>query len=68
MAVLLQRADGGVEERMVVAVGEGMTAHDLDLHPQRHSDRFCSVRCGAGCYALFFADPDGPKLEFVHWP
>jgi glyoxylase I family protein len=23
---------------------------------------------GAGYYALFFADPDGLKLEFVHWP
>ena len=22
---------------------------------------------GAGYYALFFADPDGLKLEFVHW-
>ena len=22
----------------------------------------------AGYYALFFADPDGLKLEFVHWP
>jgi catechol 2,3-dioxygenase-like lactoylglutathione lyase family enzyme len=21
-----------------------------------------------GYYALFFADPDGLKLEFVHWP
>ena len=25
-------------------------------------------RYGAGYYALFFADPDGLKLEFVHWP
>ena len=23
---------------------------------------------GAGYYAVFFADPDGLKLEFVHWP
>lgn len=23
---------------------------------------------GADYYALFFADPDGLKLEFVHWP
>jgi glyoxylase I family protein len=23
---------------------------------------------GAGYYALFFADPDGLKLEFVRWP
>jgi glyoxylase I family protein len=23
---------------------------------------------GAGYYAIFFADPDGLKLEFVHWP
>ena len=23
---------------------------------------------GAGYDALFFADPDGLKLEFVHWP
>ena len=23
---------------------------------------------GAGYYALLFADPDGLKLEFVHWP
>jgi catechol 2,3-dioxygenase-like lactoylglutathione lyase family enzyme len=23
---------------------------------------------GVGYYALFFADPDGLKLEFVHWP
>ena len=23
---------------------------------------------GAGYYALFFADPDELKLEFVHWP
>jgi glyoxylase I family protein len=23
---------------------------------------------GEGYYALFFADPDGLKLEFVHWP
>lgn len=25
-------------------------------------------RYGAGYYAVFFADPDGLKLEFVHWP
>jgi glyoxylase I family protein len=23
---------------------------------------------GAGYHAVFFADPDGLKLEFVHWP
>jgi len=23
---------------------------------------------GKGYYAVFFADPDGLKLEFVHWP
>jgi catechol 2,3-dioxygenase-like lactoylglutathione lyase family enzyme len=23
---------------------------------------------GPGYYALFFADPDGLKLEYVHWP
>jgi glyoxylase I family protein len=23
---------------------------------------------GAGYYAVFFADPDGLKLELVHWP
>jgi glyoxylase I family protein len=23
---------------------------------------------GAGYYAVFFADPDGLKLEFVHYP
>lgn len=23
---------------------------------------------GSGYYAVFFADPDGLKLEFVHWP
>lgn len=23
---------------------------------------------GAGYYAVFFTDPDGLKLEFVHWP
>ncbi len=23
---------------------------------------------GPGYYAVFFADPDGLKLEFVHWP
>jgi len=23
---------------------------------------------GADYYAVFFADPDGLKLEFVHWP
>jgi catechol 2,3-dioxygenase-like lactoylglutathione lyase family enzyme len=23
---------------------------------------------GAGYYAVFFSDPDGIKLEFVHWP
>jgi catechol 2,3-dioxygenase-like lactoylglutathione lyase family enzyme len=23
---------------------------------------------GAGYYAVFFADPDGLKLEYVHWP
>jgi catechol 2,3-dioxygenase-like lactoylglutathione lyase family enzyme len=23
---------------------------------------------GAGYYAVFFADPDGLKLEFVYWP
>jgi glyoxylase I family protein len=23
---------------------------------------------GAGYYAVFFADPDGLKFEFVHWP
>jgi catechol 2,3-dioxygenase-like lactoylglutathione lyase family enzyme len=25
-------------------------------------------RYGEGYYAVFFADPDGLKLEFVHWP
>lgn len=25
-------------------------------------------RYGTGYYAVFFADPDGLKLEFVHWP
>jgi glyoxylase I family protein len=25
-------------------------------------------RYGAGYYAVFFADPDGLKLEYVHWP
>jgi hypothetical protein len=24
--------------------------------------------CDAGYDALFFADPDGFELEFVHWP
>ena len=23
---------------------------------------------GSGYYAVFFADPDGLKLEYVHWP
>ncbi|MEZ6011831.1 MAG: VOC family protein [Hyphomonas sp.] len=25
-------------------------------------------RYGPGYYAVFFADPDGLKLEYVHWP
>jgi glyoxylase I family protein len=25
-------------------------------------------RYGNGYYAVFFTDPDGVKLEFVHWP
>ena len=25
-------------------------------------------RYGHGYYAVFFADPDGLKLEYVHWP
>ena len=25
-------------------------------------------RYGEGYYAVFFADPDGLKLEYVHWP
>jgi len=25
-------------------------------------------RYGNGYYAVFFADPDGLKLEYVHWP
>ena len=25
-------------------------------------------RYGSGYYAVFFADPDGLKLEYVHWP
>jgi len=25
-------------------------------------------RYGQGYYAVFFADPDGLKLEYVHWP
>jgi phosphatidylethanolamine-binding protein (PEBP) family uncharacterized protein len=55
-----------------------MATDDLDLH--RATTRGSSARCGwtrlpadypdygTGYYALFFADPDGLKLEFVHWP
>ena len=25
-------------------------------------------RYGPGYYAVFFSDPDGLKLEYVHWP
>jgi len=25
-------------------------------------------RYGHGYYAVFFIDPDGLKLEYVHWP
>jgi catechol 2,3-dioxygenase-like lactoylglutathione lyase family enzyme len=39
----------------------GTGAHILDA-PAEYPDY------GAGYYALFFADPDGLKLEFVHWP
>ena len=38
-------------------------AHILDA-PAEYPD----YGYGAGYYALFFADPDGLKLEFVHWP
>jgi hypothetical protein len=44
MAVLLESADDGSVERVVVAVGEGMAAHDLDLHPPTtNSRRLCSA-------------------------
>jgi catechol 2,3-dioxygenase-like lactoylglutathione lyase family enzyme len=33
------------------------------LDPPKHYPHYCK-----GYYAVFFADPDGLKLEFVHTP
>jgi len=47
-----------VDRLHAVLVGNG--AHILDA-PADYS------AYGEGYYAVFFADPDGLKLEFVHW-
>ena len=48
-----------VDAMHALLLGIGATVLDAPADYQHY---------GAGYYAVFFADPDGLKLEFVHWP
>jgi catechol 2,3-dioxygenase-like lactoylglutathione lyase family enzyme len=48
-----------VDRMHKLLVGVGATILDAPAEYPRY---------GHGYYAVFFADPDGLKLEYVHWP
>jgi catechol 2,3-dioxygenase-like lactoylglutathione lyase family enzyme len=50
---------GDVDRLHALLVGKGVPILDAPADYPAY---------GAGYYAVFFADPDGLKLEFVHWP
>ena len=51
------RDDVDALHRLLVAIGAKVLDPPMDY-----------PRYGPGYYAVFFADPDGLKLEYVHWP
>ena len=65
----LVRATGDNRERLHDRRSSGL--HHLAFHAESRADADAPAeypQYGAGYYAVFFADPDGIKLEFVHAP